>query len=203
MNFIFSLVFTIACSGSNVLILGDSQASHVSWGGAIQDTLESCGAEVERQSYTGYNTSRLLALAPDNGNNYNIVVLITGDNDNNRTYHIDSAIELVHQLQTDSNTVYYSIPYLRTPIASMSRAQRVFPAIEGGDSGYWVEGERAEAHMYYRELFKDSIREHTEAMILDLHKLAIVCDEHVPDFPDGIHIPYRFALDIAECIYGA
>jgi hypothetical protein len=184
-----------ASASSSVLIVGDSQAGNTGWGGAIDAVLEADGLEVDRYSFPGYSNRRLnnevrrIQGLPD----YDVVILISGDNDStDQTSYLEDSLQT---LGAHGASVYYSLPMNRTVIGNMNLFRVIFPSHDVTPT-FWVEGDGAEWFAGYREHLRFVAQ--GSAMLIDPEQIAIANEINIPVFPDGIHIPRRFALELAQ-----
>lgn len=204
-----SILMTLACINTDVLIIGDSQAGRWTWGGALEEEFVECGADVSRYSFPGWSNERLWSFVqgeenserygifPGHINQYEIVILIGGDNDipSDRSEHV---VSMINHFESTGASVYYSILPPATEIADMDRAARVFPYLQGSeDTRYWFNDGLYEEKMIYRETLRSIIYHLTDAHVLDIVEIAEENGIDIPKFPDGIHIPYSFAQELA------
>lgn len=217
MNFILSFLLAFACTNTDVLIVGDSQAGEWVWGGALEEEFFECGAGVDRYSMPGWNSSRILSFVqgeenverygifPGHVSRYEVVIIISGDNDIHVTdeeAQLEAVIEMIQYFEeAGAGEVFFSIPPPATVIGNMQIAAESFHYLEGSeDRRHWFRSGLYEEKMVYRESLRSLILNETGAHVWDLVEIAENCNVRFPRFPDGVHIDYHFAQDLAECI---
>ena len=212
MNYIAMILLSFACSNLNLLILGDSQASERSWGGALRDEFQSCGSSVDLYYLNGWNNSRIWEFIqgeeisdtfgrfPGHVSRYEIVILIGGDNDVGTGDYTEEVIEMINYFDNNSSTsVFYSILPPATIIGDLNHASSRFPRYEINDEHYWFTNGFYQRRNSYREKLISAIN-FTNANVIDIVEIADSAEITIPNFRDGIHIPYNVGKRFAKCI---